>query len=168
MTRPQPTITARWPSGRNVLPGRDAQAFLKDEAERLGFDPAAIIRSVEKNDPSGLMVLALLGLAREAVCPSNRPKDVPRALLIVRVVDDLVDEGRTKAEAFSLAGRYLAEPSLRARRQMAIEFGDDVVLGKGRVPKPMTPSAVRSAYRLAKELIPELWFQLPDEQHHIP
>lgn len=154
-------LQAFWPGGRRVQPGRDAQDYLDAAAIRFGQSPAWIRKSVIRDTPAGRMILAMLGLTRGAVVPPNRPPDVFRALLIVSVVEDLVDAGRTETEAFADAPRYLADPKLRIRSQIGRGKGE--ALGKG--GRFMAASAVREAYRTARDrnLIAKLWFLAPGE-----
>ena len=107
------------------------------------------------------MILAMLGLTREAVFPPNRPADTPRARLIISVVEALLDAGRTEAEAFAQAPKYLADPKLRARTHTG--QGEGEVLGKG--GKLMSAAAVGHAYRTAREfgLTAKLWFVAANE-----
>lgn len=149
-------IRARWPSGRRVQPGRDAQQFLDAEAARYGADPGEIRRSVEKDEPAGRMILAILGLSREDVVPSHRPPDTPRRLLIASVVDHLLANGLTLGEACERAPRYLADPALRARDE--IGYGQDVILGKGIEGKLLTAKAVAAAYRKYRSTAGSFWF----------
>lgn len=154
-------LKAFWPDGRRVQPGRDAQDFLDAAAVRFGEKPAWIRQTVSRGTPAGRMILAMLGLTREAVFPPNRPADTPRARLIISVVEALLDAGRTEAEAFAQAPKYLAHPKLRARTHTG--HGEGAVLGKG--GKLLTGAAVRHAYRTARELglTAKLWFVAAEE-----
>lgn len=158
---PDSPLKAFWPDGRRVQPGRDAKDFLDAAAVRFGEKPAWIQRSVARDAPAGRMILAMLGLTREAVIPPHRPADTPRARLIMSVVEALLDAGRTEAEAFAQAPKYLANPELRARTHTG--HGQGEVLGKGK--KLLTAAAVCQAYRTAREfgLTAKLWFIAADE-----
>ncbi|MDO9427913.1 MAG: hypothetical protein Q7T93_13920 [Methylobacterium sp.] len=155
------TLKAFWPDRRRVQPGRDAQLFLDAAAIRFGENPVYIRQSVARNTLAARMILAMLGLTREAVFPRNRPIDTPRARLVASVVAALLNAGRTEPEAFAQAPKYLADPGLRSRTR--IGHGEGEALGKGR--KLLTSQAECRSYRDTKKqgLIAKLYFVAPGE-----
>ncbi|WP_449409356.1 hypothetical protein [Methylobacterium komagatae] len=157
MKRRKPELTARWSSGRRVDPGKDALDFLAAEAERYGETFEGLRRALAQNTPATRMLLAKMGLTHEALFSPGRPKETPRMLLINAVVRDLLERGRTEAQAFREAPRYLANPQLRKRDGIGGGLLG-TAHGKERSKPDMTAGAVADAYRGFLPELPHLWF----------
>ncbi|WCS26736.1 hypothetical protein LOK46_07900 [Methylobacterium sp. NMS14P] len=164
MSRRKPELTARWPSGRKVEAGRDALNFLAAEAERHGETFVGLRHALAQNTPAARVLLAKMGLTHEALFGPGRPKDTPRLLLINAVVRDLMEAGRTEAQAFKEAPPYLADPQLRKKHDVGAAL-QGTAHGKGGSRPDMTPGAVADAYRDFQSKWPHLFFdEIADEE----
>ena len=138
---PEPTQAAD-DRRESALSADELSRRVEAEARRLGEDPRAILREVEAGTPIGRFILKLMGLRPEAVRGRGRPRDLEQIRLVRSVIDDLTyDCGMTFSEAVKAAPAILAK-----------EHG---VLGNRRPPMPLTPKAIREAYRK----LAFLWFE---------
>ena len=163
MSLRKPELTACWSTGRKVDAGRDALDFLAAEAKRHGESFEGLRHALAQNTPATRVLLAKIGLTHEALFGPGRPKDTPRLLLINAVVRDLMEAGRTEAQAFKEAPRYLANPQLRKR----LGIGGDLpgtAHGKGGSKPDMTPGAVADAYRDFQSKWPHLFFDAIEDE----
>ncbi|MCJ2088001.1 hypothetical protein MKK88_18725 [Methylobacterium sp. E-005] len=166
MSPRKPELTARWSTGRKVDAGRDALDFLAAEAKRYGLSGEEIEElkhALAQDKPAARMLLAKMRLTREALFGPGRPKDTPRLLLINAVVRDLMEAGRTKAQAFKEAPPYLADPRLRKKHGIGVAV-PGTAHGKGGDRPNMTPGAVADAYRDFQSTLGERFFDVIENE----
>ncbi|TDR93516.1 hypothetical protein [Enterovirga rhinocerotis] len=159
-----------------VLAGVDARHYVEQRAVEAGLKPQRVLAAVDKLTEPGKMILHLLGLKPEEVRPPHPVPDTQRLDIILCVVEALAERldprtGRPRGlfEAYKLAPRYLANPSLREREGVRVWLWKpdgvrtDLIPVTGRQERLMAPDSVKKAHRRARESVLLRFLGDPDE-----